>query len=133
VLSDDAQAIAEVYDRLQNSFGRIQLKQYKSIPFLEVFHPAVNKRLAVSYLAEELLSLRPENVMAIGDDTTDIELLRYAGIGVAMGNASMAVKAAADWVTTNIQQDGVAVAVERWILDNKMGSPLPLGEGWVRV
>jgi hypothetical protein len=116
VMSDDAQAIARVYRRLKNSSGRIRLKQYKSIPFLEVFHPAVNKRLAVSYLAEELLALRPENVMAIGDDFTDIEMLEYAGIGVAMGNAPAAVKACADWVTTTIEQDGVGKAVERWVV-----------------
>ena len=116
LVSDDAQAIARVYRRLKNSSGRIRLKQYKSIPFLEVFHPAVNKRLAVSYLAEELLALRPENVMAIGDDFTDIEMLEYAGIGVAMGNAPAAVKACADWVTTTIEQDGVVKAVERWVV-----------------
>jgi len=116
VVSDDAQAIARVYRRLQNSSGRIRLKQHKSIPFLEVFHPAVNKRLAVSYLAEELLALRPENVMAIGDDFTDIEMLEYAGIGVAMGNAPAAVKACADWVTTTIEQDGVVNALEKWVV-----------------
>jgi Cof subfamily protein (haloacid dehalogenase superfamily) len=119
VLSDDAQAMARVYSRLKNSSGRIRLKQYKSMPFLEVFHPAVNKRLAVSYLAEELLSLRPENVMAIGDDVSDIEMLEYAGLGVAMGNAPAAVKACADWVTATIEKDGVAKAVEKWVLDDQ--------------
>src|SRR5205814_10556341 len=103
--------------RLQNSSGRIRLKQHKSIHFLEVLHPAVNKRLAVSYLAEELLALRPENVMAIGDDFTDIEMLEYAGIGVAMGNAPAAVKACADWVTSTIEEDGATRAIKRWILD----------------
>jgi hydroxymethylpyrimidine pyrophosphatase-like HAD family hydrolase len=70
----------------------------------------------VSYLAEELLALRPENVMAIGDDFTDIEMLEYAGIGVAMGNAPAAVKACADWVTTTIEQDGVLKALEKWVV-----------------
>ncbi|HEX3145096.1 MAG TPA: Cof-type HAD-IIB family hydrolase [Pyrinomonadaceae bacterium] len=116
VVSDDAQAIARVYRRLKNSSGRIRLKEYKSTPFLEVFHPSVNKRLAVSYLAEELLGLRPENVMAIGDDYADIEMLEYAGIGVAMGNAPAAVKACADWVTTTIEQDGVVKAVKKWVV-----------------
>ena len=83
---------------------------------LEAFDPAVNKRLAVSYLAEEIMALRPENVMAIGNDFSDIEMLEYAGIGVAMGNAPAAIKSCADWVTTTIEKDGVAKAVERWIL-----------------
>jgi hydroxymethylpyrimidine pyrophosphatase-like HAD family hydrolase len=80
-----------------------------------VFNPEVNKRFAVKYLAEQIMALRPENVMAIGDDLTDIEMLEYAGVGVAMGNAPAAVKASADWVTTKIEKDGVARAVERWI------------------
>ena len=62
------------------------------------------------------MALRPENVMAIGDDFSDIEMLEYAGIGVAMGNAPAAVKACADWVTSTIEKDGVAKAVERWLL-----------------
>mgnify|MGYP006181803593 CR=1 FL=1 len=50
--------------------------------------------------------------MAIGDDFTDIEMLQYAGIGVAMGNAPLEVRAAADWVTTTIEEDGVARAID---------------------
>lgn len=116
VLSDDVQVIARLFSQLKNSNTRTQVKQYKSITLLEAFDPAVNKRLAVSYLAEQIMALRPENVMAVGDDFTDIEMLQYAGIGVAMGNAPVAVRACADWVTTTIEEDGVARAVERWIL-----------------
>lgn len=116
VLSDDVQVITQLSGRLKSSSSRTQIKQYRSLALLEAFHPAVNKRLAVSYLVEKVLALRPENVMAIGDDLTDIEMLRYAGIGVAMGNAPAAVKAAADWVTNNVEEDGVAEAVKQWIL-----------------
>jgi len=118
VLSDDAEVIERLSSQVKNSHSRTQVKQYKSITLLEAFHPAVNKRLAVSYLAEEIMGLRPENVMAVGDDFTDIEMLQYAEIGVAMGNAPATVKASADWVTTSIEKDGVATAIERWILDD---------------
>src|SRR5437588_12260834 len=124
VLSDDVQVIAPLSSQLKNSYSRTQVKQDKSITLLEAFHPAVNKRLAVSYLAEEIMSLRPENVMAVGDDFTDIEMLQYAGIGVAMGNAPVEVKAFADCVTTTIEEDGVARAVERWILRAR-SKPVP--------
>jgi Cof subfamily protein (haloacid dehalogenase superfamily) len=116
VLSDDVRVIARLSSELKNSPTRTQVKQYESIILLEAFHPAVNKRLAVSYLAEGIMGLRRENVMAIGDDFTDIEMLRYAGIGVAMGNAPAEVKASADWITTTIEEDGVARAIEKWIL-----------------
>lgn len=125
VLSDDVEVIARLSGRLKNASTRIRVRQYASTTLLEAFHPAVNKRLAVSYLAEEMMALRPENVMAIGDDFTDVEMLRYAGVGVAMGNAPEAVKASADWVTAGVEEDGVAEAVERWILHPGFRHPLP--------
>ena len=115
VLSDDVEIITHLSSHLKNSDSRTRISEYKSITLLEAFHPVVNKRLAVSCLAEEIMALQPENVMAIGDDVTDIEMLEYAGIGVAMGNAPAAVKACADWVTSTIEEDGVARAIERWI------------------
>ena len=122
VLSDDAQTIGRLGGQLQHLSGRNRIKEYNSVHFVEIFHRDVDKRLAVTHLAEELLSLRPENVMTIGDDQSDIEMLQYAGIGVAMGNASTSVKAAADWVTDTVEEDGVASAVEKWILDGTSGS-----------
>ncbi len=116
VLSDDVEIITRLSTQLKNSDSRTRIKQYKSITLLEAFHPTANKRSAVRYLAEEMMALGPENVMAIGDDFTDIEMLEYAGVGVAMGDAPAAVKSCADWITTTIEQDGVARAVERWIL-----------------
>ena len=117
VWSDDAHAIERLSIGLKSSDCRTQVRQDESMTSLEAFHRTVNKRLAVSYLAEGIMGLRPENVMAIGDDFNDIEMLRYAGIGVAMGNAPPAVKASADWVTTTVEEDGVAAAVEKWILN----------------
>lgn len=116
-VSDDAEVIARLGRELKNSDSRTQVAIHNSVTVLEAFHPTVNKRLAVEYLTEEILSLRPENVMAIGDDIADIEMLQYAGLGVAMGSAPEAVQAIADWVTTGIAEDGVARAVEKWILD----------------
>ena len=116
VLSDDAQILAGLSRQLKNSHSRTRVRHDKLITFLEAFNPAVNKRVAVSYLVDGIMALRPENVMAIGDDSTDIEVLRYAGIGVAMGNAPVAVKAVADAITATVEEDGVAQAIERWIL-----------------
>jgi Cof subfamily protein (haloacid dehalogenase superfamily) len=116
VLGDDVEMITRLSTLLQNSESRTRLRKYKSITLLEAFHPTANKRSAVKCLAEEIMALRPENVMAIGDDFSDIEMLEYAGIGVAMGNAPDEVKACADWITSTIEEDGVAKAIERWIL-----------------
>lgn len=63
--------------------------------------------------------LRLEETMAFGDGGNDISMLRHAGIGVAMGNAKEDVKAAADYVTTSVDEDGIANALKRFgIIDN---------------
>ena len=54
--------------------------------------------------------------MAFGDGGNDIEMLRHAGIGVAMGNANDEVKAAADIVTTSVDDDGVANSINKLVL-----------------
>jgi hydroxymethylpyrimidine pyrophosphatase-like HAD family hydrolase len=55
--------------------------------------------------------------MAIGDNYNDLEMLIYAGIGVAMGDAPDGVSDRADWVAPSVEADGVAVAIERFILN----------------
>lgn len=58
------------------------------------------------------LGIAREEVMAFGDGLNDIEMLEYAGIGVAMGNAKAQAKAAADYVTANVGDDGVYRALQ---------------------
>lgn len=58
--------------------------------------------------------IRLEETIAFGDGGNDISMLRHAGIGVAMGNAGDDVKAAADYVTTSVDDDGIANALKRF-------------------
>ena len=60
--------------------------------------------------------MKLEETMAFGDGGNDIQMLSHVGIGVAMGNATDAVKARADYVTTTNTKDGVAAAIEHFIL-----------------
>lgn len=55
-----------------------------------------------------------EEIMAFGDGENDIEMIRFAGIGVAMGNASDEVKAAADYVTDTVDDDGIEKALRHF-------------------
>lgn len=64
----------------------------------------------------EDLNILPQEVMAFGDGENDIEMLRFAGTGVAMGNAGEAVKACADYVTDSVDQNGVYRALEHFAL-----------------
>ena len=63
----------------------------------------------------EALGLTPDEVMALGDHDIDASLLRAAGLGIAMGNASAEARAAADEVTDSCDEDGAAHAIYRHI------------------
>jgi Cof subfamily protein (haloacid dehalogenase superfamily) len=79
--------------------------------YLEVIAPGVDKAAAVA-AACGALGLAPDELAAIGDAENDIGMLRAARIGIAMGNASPAVIAAADRVTGSNDRDGAAHAID---------------------
>lgn len=82
---------------------------------LEFTRADANKGVGLRKLAE-ILGVNPDATMAIGDTENDLAIIEAAGIGVAMGNATDAVKARADYVTTTNTKDGVAAAIEHFFL-----------------
>lgn len=84
--------------------------------YVEFTCPTATKGQAVKFLTESFLRLKPEKLMAIGDNFNDREMLEYAGIGIAMGNAPSEVKKSADYVTDTVDQDGVAQAIAKFLL-----------------
>ncbi len=67
------------------------------------------------------LGVAADQVFAVGDHDNDVALLEWAGIGIAVGNATPAAKAAADAITSSNRRDGVAEALERWVLPREPG------------
>lgn len=61
------------------------------------------------------LGIRPEETIAFGDAENDISMLKYVGIGVAMGNVSDEVNSIADEITLDNNHDGIAEVIERYI------------------
>ncbi len=82
---------------------------------LEVLPPGASKGAGVKKLVKEL-GVPMQSVLALGDAENDLEMLQFAGVGVAVGNAPESVKQAADVVVASNDQDGVAEAVERFVL-----------------
>lgn len=68
----------------------------------------------------EALRIPRENSLAFGDSMNDLDMIAYAGLGVAMGNAADPVKAAADRVTRPLSENGVAVALRDWQADERV-------------
>ena len=82
---------------------------------LEVMNKGVTKGNAVKKLAK-IYGINREEIIAIGDNENDISMIEYAGLGIAMGNAEESLKNAANHITGHYQEDGVAEAIERFIL-----------------
>lgn len=116
-LSSDPTVITDLLRRFKQQYSPEELYLTQSVAtFFEATHPLSNKGAAVEYLAEGLLDLKPDQVMTIGDNFNDYEMIRYAGIGVAMGDAPEGVKAIADWVAPSVEADGVVKAIEKFLL-----------------
>lgn len=82
---------------------------------IEVNAMGINKAVAIEKVCERL-GITMNEVMAVGDSLNDIKMIEAAGIGVAMGNAQDLVKKAADWVTLDNENSGVAEAIEQFVL-----------------
>lgn len=84
---------------------------------VEVSPPGVSKRSAIEWILEQNNYDHPitaEDCLVFGDMRNDTEMLRWAGMGVAMGNAEDQVKAVADAISTSNDEDGVARVLENW-------------------
>lgn len=85
-------------------------------PFsLQATHPLASKGQALAYLAHHL-GIPREEVVAMGDYDNDVDMVKWAGLGVAVGNASPRLLAVADEIVPPLDEEGAVVAIERHIL-----------------
>ena len=80
---------------------------YSGLPMLEIVPPGAGKDAGLAWLASHL-GVAAERVVAFGDGLNDLAMLRWAGTGVAMGQASEVVIDAADETTAPVDDGGVA-------------------------
>ena len=87
-----------------------------SVPeYIEFVKKGIKKSEAIKFIMEKY-QIKQEEVMTMGDGENDIEMLKFAGLGVAMENAREDVKKVANVVSTSNNEDGVANAIEKYIL-----------------
>ncbi|GGF69505.1 haloacid dehalogenase [Paenibacillus albidus] len=113
VISDDQTVLNRLLYTLQES-GRFQLTRTGSRRF-DVNAAGVSKHYALEQLCSER-GIASSEVAAAGDYDNDIEMLRWAGLGIAMGNAKPHIQTIAQVVTGSNTEDGVAQAIKRYIL-----------------
>ncbi|WP_086315151.1 HAD superfamily hydrolase [Enterococcus sp. 7F3_DIV0205] len=87
---------------------------------LEFMPKGITKAYGISLLARDL-GIKQEEIMTIGDEENDLPMIEYAGLGVAMENAVAKVKDLADVITDTNDNDGVAQAVEKFVLEPLRG------------
>lgn len=95
------------------------------VGFNSVTAQGVSKLSAAAWLAERY-GLTLEETAMVGDGENDLELIRTAGLGIAMGNAPASVKAAARYVVPRVEECGLAEALRRVIADNRADAPSPM-------
>ncbi len=114
VVAGDPAALDELEVRMKARFGG-RLYISKSLPyFLELAHPDVTKAAGLDFLASRLDVARQRTV-AFGDGENDVELLEWAGFGIAVANAHERVLAVADFVCPPAEEEGVAQVLEAFL------------------
>lgn len=102
--NDNENLLKDKYDAVLS-----QIHIFEMLPF------GTNKAAALKELAEKL-GIKREEIMTIGDGNNDVEMLEFAGTGIAMGNGTESAKKAANYVTDTNENHGVAKAIEKYIL-----------------
>lgn len=99
---------SELSLRLQGKINVFRSEPY----FLELVPQGIDKAQSLAVLLKEL-GISREEIIAIGDGYNDLSMIKFAGLGIAMGNAQEPVKKAADYITLSNEEDGVAEAIDR--------------------
>jgi Cof subfamily protein (haloacid dehalogenase superfamily) len=114
-VSDDHDAVARASAAAHDQFGD-HVSASRSQPYyVDVTNPDANKGAVARWLSDRY-QIPAEEIATIGDMPNDVLMFAHSGLSIAMGNASMEVQRAARRVTTSNEEEGFAVAVDRFIL-----------------
>lgn len=127
LVSDDKEKLVGLENhwkrRLNGTLDVFRSEDY----FLEVVPEFINKANTLGVLIEKI-GVTPEEVIAIGDGVCDISMIQMAGLGIAMGNAVLAVKRCTDYETASNNEDGIARAVEKHVIARITPANIPLDQ-----
>lgn len=114
---NDADRVSLWVEELSKKYPDLYI--VKSTPyFCEIGSKDAKKSSGVEFL-RKMWGFKKEEVLTIGDQNNDIELLKSGGIAVAMGNASDELKSYADYITDTVENDGFVKAVEKFVTGEK--------------
>ena len=123
VVVGDADLIGGVQSMVDSHFNGAISAMHTYDYLCEIGHPDGSKGTALSHLAASL-GVSREEVVAVGDSPNDVDMIEWAGLGVAMGNAPDKVKPSADLVAKPVYEHGLAILLED-LLSRDRFAPLP--------
>lgn len=112
LLAGSPDIIESLEQTLKHQFGGALHVSRSQSRYVEIMPAAATKKEAIEFLLPQL-QVQPEEIIAFGDNYNDVDMIRFAGLGVAMGNAPEPVKAVADEVTSSNNEEGIARVLER--------------------
>jgi len=86
---------------------------YSGNPLIYITDIHATKQQALFHLFD-LIKVKPEDMVAVGDSENDLPMIIAAGMGVAMGNAAEGIKSVADWIAPSVDEDGVSAVIEKF-------------------
>lgn len=107
----DAQEILRLEQLLKQHLPHLSIHRSKN-EYLEIMNKAATKAEAIRFM-ERHLNVSAEEIIAFGDNFNDLDMLQYAGLSVAMGNAPQEIKQAAKEITASNDEDGIALVLNR--------------------
>lgn len=115
MMIDEPEILDAAIEKIPQSFK----EKYTTVKSTEFYYEILNKNASKGIALNELaayLGIAPDETMAIGDNENDLSMIEAAGLGVAMGNATENIKKAANAHTSSNDEDGVALAIENFVL-----------------
>nr|WP_243425526.1 Cof-type HAD-IIB family hydrolase [Clostridium paridis] len=110
--------LEDIYEDINKKFSN-EYSIVRSFDHLcEFMYKGCNKATGLMELGKHL-GIKQDEIMSIGDELNDFEMIEYAGLGVAMGNARDEIKNIANYITKSNDEDGVAYALEKFIINAK--------------
>ena len=116
-IDHDTKLIENLIKELQTKYPQIYVVKSTNI-FCEIANKEATKGNAIKFLANKL-GFTEKEVLAIGDQNNDIEMVKTAGVGVAMGNGTSEIKAIADYITEHVNQDGFVKAIDKFVWEKE--------------
>lgn len=111
LIMGSAEEIQRVEPVLKQALPHLSIHRSKD-EYLEIMNPAATKAKAIQFMAQHL-GINAKQVIAFGDNFNDLDMLQYAGLSIAMGNAPDAIKQVAKEVTATNNEDGIALVLNR--------------------